>query len=167
MPSPRLCLTLVCVALLATACDPKDRRPGTWLSGEVVTEPVTDWTFVNTVPEIFVETRTWYGIPHSVTVVGVGIGDRLYVPSVYRERGEFPSERHWNQNVVRDPRVRVEIDDRLYERKAVLVTDPAEWQAVFDAFAAKSPFWADMAKQPEDQRPKLYFLRMEPREEAS
>jgi hypothetical protein len=166
MAAPRLCLTLVCVALLTTACDPKDRRPGTWLSGEVVTEPVSDWTFVNAVPEIFVETHTWYGIPHSVTVVGVGIGDRLYVPSVYRERGEFPTERRWNQNVVRDPRVRVEIDDRLYERKAVLVTDPAEWQAVFDAFAAKSPFWADMAKQPEDQRPKLYFLRMEPREEA-
>ena len=159
-------LTLVCVALAGLACDPQDRRPGLWLTGEVVEEPVTDWTFVNTVPEIFVETSTWYRIPHSVTVVGVGIGDRLYVPSVYRERGEFPDERYWNQNVVADPRVRLEISERIYERKAVLVEDPAEWQAVFDAFAAKSPFWADMAAQPEDTRPKLYFLRMDPRDEA-
>jgi hypothetical protein len=62
--------------------------------------------------------------------------------------------------------VRVEIGDRIYEREAVLVEDPAEWQAVFDAFAQKSPFWADLAAQPEDTRPKLYFLRMDPREES-
>lgn len=166
MATSRFRLTLVCVALLGLGCDPQDRRPGLWLRGEVVEGPVTDWTFVNTVPEIFVETSTWYRIPHSVTVVGVGIGDRLYVPSVYRERGEFPDERYWNQNVVADPRVRLEISDRIYERKAVLVEDPAEWQAVFDAFAQKSPFWADLAAQPEDTRAKLYFLRMDPREES-
>ena len=166
MATSRFRLTLACVALLGLACDPQDRRPGLWLRGDVVEEPVTDWTFVNTVPEIFVETSTWYRIPHSVTVVGVGIGDRLYVPSVYRERGEFPDERYWNQNVVADPHVRLEISDRIYERKAVLVEDPAEWQAVFDAFAQKSPFWADLAAQPEDTRPKLYFLRMDPREES-
>ena len=166
MATSRFRLTLVCVALASLACDPQDRRPGLWLRGEVVEEPVTDWTFVNTVPEIFVETSTWYRIPHSVTVVGVGIGDRLYVPSVYRERGEFPDERYWNQNVVADPRVRLEISERIYERKAVLVEDPAEWQAVFDAFAQKSPFWADLAAQPEETRPKLYFLRMDPREES-
>jgi hypothetical protein len=160
-------LVLVALAFLVIACEPKDRRPGLWLSGEVVEEPVADWTFVNSVPEIFLETKTWYGIPHSVTVASVGIGDRLYVPSVYRERGVFPDERAWNRNVVRDPRVRLEIGDRIYERKAVLVEDAAEWQAVLEAFAAKSPFWAELAAQPEDTRPKLYFLRMEPREAAS
>ena len=164
---PRLALgALVLLVPLGLACQPKDRRPGLWLSGEVVEGPVTDWTFVNALPEIFVETKTWYGVPHSVTVVAAGIGDRLYVPSVYRGRGEFPSERTWNRNVVRDPRVRVGIDGRIYERRAVLVEDPAEWQAVLEAFAAKSPFWAEMAAQPEATRPKLYFLRMDPRDEA-
>jgi hypothetical protein len=157
---------LVLVALLCAACEPQDRRPGMWLSGEVVKEPVSDWSFTDALREIFLETRTWYGIPHSVTVVCVGLGDRLYVPSVYRERGEFPDERRWNQNVVRDPRVRLKIGEQIFERNAVLVEDPAEWQEVLDAFSRKSPFWKELAAQPEAQRPKLYFLRMDPREEA-
>jgi hypothetical protein len=85
------------------------------------------------------------------------------VPSVYRNRGNFPDERAWNRNVVRDPRVRLKIAGRIYERKAVLVEDPAEWQSVLDAFVRKSPFWKDLAAKPEAERPKLYFLRMDPR----
>jgi hypothetical protein len=156
----------LCAVLWLGACGPQDRRPGLWLSGETVEAPVTDWSFTDAVPEIFLETRTWYGVPHSVTVVCVGQGDRLYVPSVYRERGEFPSERYWNRNVVRDPRVRLQIGDSIYERKAVLVTDDAEWQSVLDAFARKSPFWKELAAQPESERPKLHFLRMDPRDPA-
>lgn len=158
---------LAFAAALLAACAPHDRRPGLWLSGEVLREPVSDWSFTDAVPEIFLETRTWYGIPHSVTVVCVGIGDRLYVPSVYRERGEFPDERLWNRNVVRDPRVRLQIAARIYERNAVLVEDPAEWRAVLDAFTHKSPFWKDLAALPEAERPRLYFLRMDPRPDAA
>ena len=34
------------VMLVGTGCvDPKDRRPGLWLSGDAVTAPVTDWSF--------------------------------------------------------------------------------------------------------------------------
>jgi hypothetical protein len=130
-------------------------------------EPVSDFSFVEGVPEIFLETRTWYGVPHSVTVVCVAVGGRLYVPSVYRERGEFPDERFWHRNVARDPRVRLEIAGRIYEREAVLVRDPAEWSAVLDAFARSSPFWKRLAEQPEAERPKLYFLRMDPREDSA
>lgn len=46
----------------------------------------------------------------------------------------------------------------------MLVEDPAEWQAVLDAFARKSPFWKDLAAQPEAARPRRYFLRMDPRD---
>lgn len=95
------------------------------------------------------------------------IGDRLYVPSVYRERGEFPDERFWNRNVVRDPRVRLQIGERIYERSAVLVEDPAEWRAVLDAFMRKSPFWKDLAARPEAERPRFHFLRMDPRPDAA
>ena len=163
MATPRIRPALLLCVLLLVACEPKDRRPGLWLSGEVVREPVHDWSFTNDIPEIFIETHPWYGVPHSVTVTCVGIGDRLYVPSVYRERGNFPDERAWNRNVVRDPRVRLKIGGRIYERKAVLVQDPAEWQSVLDAFTRKSQFWKDLAAQPEATRPKLYFLRMDPR----
>ena len=39
-------VVLVClVMLVGTGCvDPRDRRPGLWLSGDAVTAPVTDWS---------------------------------------------------------------------------------------------------------------------------
>ena len=158
---------LACVLLLSGCLDPKDRRPGLRLSGEVETAPVTDWSFTEAAREIFLETRTWYGVRHSVTVVCATQGGALYVPSLYYDGGEFPDKRHWHQNVARDPRVRLEIGDRLYERRAVLVTDPAEWEAVFAAFAQKMPFWKELAEKPESERPKLIFMRMDPSADAA
>jgi len=155
---------LVAASVLAVACSPHDRRPGTWLSGELVRDPVDDWSFTDEAQEIFIETRTWYGIPHSVTTVCASDGGTLYVPSVYFEGGEFPEARFWNRNVVRDPRVRLQIDDRLYERRAVLVEDAAEREKALQAFARKYPFWQELAAKPESERPKVYFLRMDPGE---
>ncbi len=161
--------------ILLASCEPKDRRPGFWLSGELVDTPVTVWSFTDEIPEIFVETRTWYGIPHSVTTVCVALNGILYVPSVYFEGGEFPDARFWNRNVVRDPRVRLKIGERIFEREAVLVEDPAEWREVLDAFGRKSwggvagfaAFWKDLAEKPESARPKIVFVRMDPRENAA
>lgn len=155
-------------ALALTGCiDPKERRPGLWLSGEVETAPVTDWSFTGDQPEIFLETRTWYGLRHSVTVVCAAHNGALYVPSLYYGGGEFPEKRHWHRNVARDPRVRLEIDGRLYERRAVLVTDPAEWNAVLAAFGQKFPFWKELTEKPEAERPKLIFMRMDPPADAA
>ncbi len=59
--------------------------PGFWLSGGVVREPVADWNWVSDVehPErgstIMLETRTWYGVPYSVTILPTPLGDKLYV----------------------------------------------------------------------------------------
>ena len=53
-------------------------RPGLWLTGEVVREEVPNWDFANHVDDpirgntIMLETPTWYGIPHSVTIGVVG-----------------------------------------------------------------------------------------------
>jgi F420H(2)-dependent quinone reductase len=155
-------------ALVLTGCiDPKDRRPGLWLSGEVETAPVTDWSFTDDQPQIFLETRTWYGLRHSVTVVCASHDGALYVPSLYYGGGEFPDKRHWHRNVARDPRVRLQIGDRLYERRAVLVTDPAEWNAVLAAFGQKFPFWKELTEKPESERPKLIFMRMDPPADAA
>jgi hypothetical protein len=160
--------------ILLASCEPQDRRPGFWLSGELVDTPVTDWSFTDEIPEIFVETRTWYGIPHSVTTVGVAHNGTLYVPSVYAEGGEFPNARVWNRNVVRDPRVRLKIGERIFEREAVLVEDPAEWREVLDAIGRKSwggdagfvAYWKGLAEKPDSERPKIVFMRMDPREIA-
>ena len=156
-----------CLAVaLAVSCGPSDQRPGTWIRGEVATDPVSDWGFTADVPEVHVETRTWYGIPHSVTTVCASTGEALYVPSVYFEGGEFPDERRWNRNVARDPRVRLGIAGRIHERTAVLVTDPDERATALRAFAAKYPFWQEMLAKPEEERPGLVLLRMDPSEES-
>ncbi len=132
-------LILAVVALRITGLDPKERRPGLWLSGTVVTTPVTDWSFTDKDPTIFVETRTWYGIPHSVTTSCVSYEGRLYLTSVYREGAEFPRDKLWNRNIVRDPHVRLKIGDQLYDRTLSMVTDPALRRAVLEAKAKKYP----------------------------
>jgi hypothetical protein len=157
-------LACALLVLIVLGCvPPKDRRPGLRLSGEVVSEPVADWSFSESVQEIFVETRTWYRIPHSVTTVCAVHGGSLYVPSLYRARGDFPQEKFWNRNIARDPRVRLKIGDKIYLGNAVLVTDALEAQQLSDAFARKYANWREMLAAPQSERPKIYYIRMEPR----
>ncbi len=109
--------------------------PGLWLSGEVVREPVADWDWVSAVsdPErgntIMLETRTWYGIPYSVTILPTPRGDKLYIGGSARDERlerDFPAYKQWWSNVERDPRVRLKIDGKIYEMTAALVHDPDE-----------------------------------------
>ena len=110
-------------------------RPGLWLTGEVVHEPVTNWDWVNKVNDpirkntIVLETRTWYGIPHSVTINIIGRGDKLYVQGSERDfrlQKKFPYSKAWWANVERDPRVRMKIGGKIYEMTLVLIHDRAE-----------------------------------------
>jgi len=109
--------------------------PGLWLSGEVVREPVTNWDWVNEVGDpvrgntIMLETRTWYGVPHSVVINPTPNGDELYIGGSeqdFRLEREFPRSKRWWANIERDPRVRIKIDGRIYEMTAVHVADQAE-----------------------------------------
>jgi hypothetical protein len=106
-------------------------RPGLWLKGEVVTAPVTDWSFVNEVPHpgrsintVLVETRTPYFIPHSVRTMPFVRNGVLYIRS-HQDRMDvqFPRDKSWTANVARDPRVHIKIGDKLYEATMVLVAD--------------------------------------------
>jgi len=106
-------------------------RPGLWLKGEVVTAPVTDWSFVNEVPHpgrsintVLVETRTPYFIPHSVRTMPFVRNGVLYIRS-HQDRMDvqFPLDKSWTANVARDPRVHIKIGDKLYEATMVLVAD--------------------------------------------
>jgi hypothetical protein len=109
--------------------------PGLWLSGEVKREPVTDWNWVNQVNDpirknsIVLETRTWYGIPHSVIINPTARGDKLYIGGSeqdFRLQKEFPYSKAWWANIERDPRVRIKIDGEIYEMTVALVADRAE-----------------------------------------
>jgi F420H(2)-dependent quinone reductase len=151
----------VVLLFLVLACAPADRRPGMWLRGERVHDPVADWTFSDAFPQIAVETRTWYLLPHSVTTVCATHDGHLYVPSIYGNDAPFPEERFWNRNVARDPRVRVKVGERVYDRDAVLVTDPREREAVLRAFAVKYAFWRELTAKPETERGTIVLLRMD------
>ena len=110
----------------------RSARPGLWLAGDVVSEAVTNWDWVNQYDDAFaedateLETRTWYGIPHSVTVLLVPRGDKLYLQSsaqTFRLNREFPYGKAWWRNVERDPRVRLKIGGKIYEMTVVLIQD--------------------------------------------
>ena len=42
-----ICLVLALLVLRVTGLDPKERRPGLWLTGNLVTTPVTHWSFTD------------------------------------------------------------------------------------------------------------------------
>lgn len=134
-----VCLVAALIVLRQIGLDPQGPRPGLWLRGEVVTTPVSDWSFTDKYETIFVQTRTWYGLPHSVTVGCTAYGGRLYVGSSYREGVEFPHDRLWNKNVMRDPRVRLKIGTEIYDRTLTPVTDATEKAAVLAANFKKYP----------------------------
>jgi hypothetical protein len=113
-------------------------RPGLWLKGEVVTAPITDWSFVDDMPHpgrslntVLVETRTPYFIPHSVRTVPFVRNGMLFIRS-HQDRMDlaFPNDKSWTANVARDPSVRIKIGDKLYEAAMVLVTDRSQASTV-------------------------------------
>jgi hypothetical protein len=113
-------------------------RPGLWLIGEVITTPVTDWSFVDKVEHpgrslntVLVETRTPYFIPHSVRTIPFVRDGELYIRS-HQDRMDvkFPNDKFWTANVARDPRVRIKVGDKLYEATLILIADRAQAIAI-------------------------------------
>ncbi|MGE3842281.1 MAG: nitroreductase/quinone reductase family protein [Vicinamibacterales bacterium] len=128
-------LVAVLVVLRVTGLDPKDRRPGLWVTGTVVSTPVSDWSFANEVPNIHLQTNTWYLLPHSVTINCYAKDGQLYLVSVY----PAGTPRGWVDNVRRDPRVRIKMGQDLYDRTVAPVTDEAEMRAVLAFREQKNP----------------------------
>jgi len=121
-----ICLALLLVVLRITGLNPHDRIPGLWLTGELVTTPVNDWSFLDQVPNIKLQTSTRFLLPHSVTINCLAYNGQFYVSSTH----PIGAPRSWDENVMRDPHVRIKIGDKLYDRTLVLVADPAEKAAV-------------------------------------
>ena len=134
-----VCLVLLLIAARVNGFDPDERRPGLWLKGELVTTPVTDWSFANQIKSVKLQTNTWYGIPHSVTIYCVSYKGQLYLDSFYRAGLTYPHGRSWNEDVARDPHVRIKMGNQLYDRTLSLVNDPAEAAAVNEAKLKKYP----------------------------
>ena len=125
MPSPGVAKALALILAAAPilfGCGPQGPLgvlPGGPLAGTTVVEPVDDWGFTDSHATVAIETRgSW--IDHSVSVLCAAEGSDLYVPS------RHAPHKRWVQNVLRDPHVRIGVKDRIYEGRAVRVTDPAE-----------------------------------------
>jgi len=113
-------IALVYAVAVAVPIDPEERRPGTRLGGTLVEESNPDWSFVENRQQVYVQTNTWYLIPHSVTTISFVAGDELYIPCGWCDG------KRWPKNVAEDPRVTVKIGQSLYRRVAVKVPEEAE-----------------------------------------
>lgn len=116
-----LALALV-LALTALGCGgPFLVFPGGALSGEVVTEPVDDWSFVE---DRFVDLEVRPEDPYSVELNYFVKEGQLYIDPA--------EDRRWHDYLREDPRVRVRFGGRVYPLQAVLVGEPGELEG-FDA----------------------------------
>jgi hypothetical protein len=143
-------LTALIVLLVLSGCQPEDETPGLWLGGEVANERVTDWRFTDDIEEIFVETRPWYGVPHSTTIWCVESGGELYIGSYGDEK------KTWEKHVARDPEVRLAIDGTLHEVTLSPVSEPDRIEPLDAAYAAKY----DMAEVFGDAIPDWWYYRV-------
>lgn len=122
--------------------------PGLWLTGNLVTTPVADWSFTDNIQTVKIQTNTWYLIPHSVTIWCIAYNGQLYVATY------GATVRSWPRNVARDPHVRLKLGNDLYERTLSVVTDSSERAAVLQARAKKYA----QRYSPEDQNFTVYHV---------
>jgi hypothetical protein len=148
---------LIHVPLLAIAAcgflscvDPADRRPGTWLSGELVAGPVSDWSFTDEHPEIFIQVSTSYLIPHSVTIVCATLNGGLIVGA------RDPDTKRWPSYIENDAEVRLKIGDRIFDQRLELVEDAKTVEAIVRAYAAKY----NRPILPPEERPVVRYWRV-------
>ena len=138
-----ICVILLLVTLRATGFEPPDcanaaaswscRTPGLWLKGEVVTTPVSDWSFTDKIQTIKIQTQTPFLLPYSVSIWCAVYNGNLYVTS-YRGR-------RWVEDIIGDPHVRLKIGGQMFERTLSLVSDPDEKAGVLQAKEKKYPEW--------------------------
>lgn len=89
--------------------------PGGRLSGEVVEEPVRDWSFAS---DAFVDLETRPDDPYSIELNYIVRDGQLFID---------PKEgRTWLEHIREDPNLRVRFGRRIFPVRAVLVGRPGE-----------------------------------------
>jgi hypothetical protein len=101
---------------------------GTFRTGEAAEVP-SDWSFAADVRTLELELPPDVG--RSITTWLVVADGRLYVPC------GFAASKRWPHAVVRDGRVRVRLEGKIYSLSAVRVEDPATLARVTPILAAK------------------------------
>lgn len=144
---------VIALSLVTFGCGPLGPIPGGRLSGEVFSAPVSDWSFASAVETIQLETRP--DDPYSVNIWFVSQGSRLWVASGGGD------ESKWAQNLAADPRARLRIDGKVYERTAVRADDQAEQDEVLVLYQTK---YSSVPRSPvAKDEDKAVVFRMDPR----
>lgn len=101
--------------------------PGGRLSGEVVTEPVHDWSFAAKVRHCQFDVRPEN--PYSVTTYSFPFpaGAVLYVPAIMGE------DKRWTMLAVEEPDARIRVGDRIYPVTLRHLKAPDERRAAAEA----------------------------------
>ncbi len=121
---------IIALAVGLTACEPSDRTPGLWLSGEQTAFP-DDWSFTQDHQEIFVEVSTPYLISHSVTIWCASLEGTLFIGA------RDPDTKNWPGWVDRNPNVRLKVGDQIFDVAAEPLSDEATIAALRTVYADK------------------------------
>lgn len=157
----RWTLVLVVLALAATVAlrvvarfsgGPLGIVPGGRLDGPLAADQDPDWSFTEHVRTIQVEVDPEH--PLSVTTWVFTLDGALYVAADF-----FNPFKRWPHRALADPRVRLRIDGRIYDRLAVRVTDPGTIERLRRAIADKY----DIADGGLASKVDVWFFRLDPR----
>jgi len=112
---------------------PAGLLPGGRLTGEPTATPA-DWGMAGNAGTMQLETNP--AEPYSVNLAYTVLGGRFYVNA-------GGTETRWAAHIAADPRVRLRLDERLYDLRARRVTDAAEIDAFAEAWKSQSFFRRD------------------------
>lgn len=115
------------------ACDPLVMIPGGELSGETRSVP-DDWSFSDAVETVQLETRP--EDPYSVNIWGVGVEGDFYIASGKPDNA-------WAGHIAVDDRVRLRIDETIYEMRAERDDTPEARERFLSAAKVKYDFEPD------------------------
>ena len=118
------------IAWLVGGVEPYGPIAGGRLRGTPEASLPEDWSFVDRVAEVQVETHLG-PLPWSVTTWCLEHQGRLYLPA------RNCRAKRWVENLLADPEVRVRIRGRVFELRAVEEKDPEVWRALIEQMLIK------------------------------
>jgi hypothetical protein len=151
-------LALIVITLLVlylNRSDPYRIIPGRQLSGEEVTEPVEDWSFVQQYRTITNEVRP--SDPYSFNTGYVFHDGVLYVPS------GNGGESRWAQFLLQDPNMRIRVGNRLYRARATRVEDPELVSELHRARGRRNPDREERTPEELARLARVWFFRIDSR----
>ncbi len=124
-------LAVLLVAIWIGGCSPSDATPGQWLRGNAVDRTPDDWSFTDEFKEIYIEVKTPYFIPHSVTIWCAQVKGKLFIGA------RDPESKNWPGWVDKNGEVRLKIGENIYAVAASPLSDEAAVAPVRAAYSAK------------------------------